>query len=76
MDTLVHPTFRGLRKAGIHLREGRSLAALPQDCLHHNLDYCKAHGVTADEMYRKYLGAIREDLEPRHLPALLLGCPA
>lgn len=71
MDTLVRPTFSGLRKTGISYVKVDLLRHYLYDCLHHNLDYCKAHGVTADEMYRKYLGAIREELGP---DTFLLSC--
>ncbi len=71
MDTLVRPTFRGLRKAGVSYVKVDLLRHYLYDNLHHNLDYCKAHGVTPDQMYRKYLGAIREELGP---DTFLLSC--
>jgi hypothetical protein len=71
MDTLVRPTFKGIRKAGIPYVKVDLLRHYLYDCLHNNLDYCKEHGVTADEMYRKYLGAIRGELGPE---TFLLSC--
>lgn len=71
MDSLVRPTFRGLRKAGVSYVKVDLLRHYLYDNLHHNLDYCKAHGVTPDQMYRKYLGAIREELGP---DTFLLSC--
>ncbi|WP_035605008.1 NPCBM/NEW2 domain-containing protein [Haloferula sp. BvORR071] len=71
MDTLVRPTFRGLRKANVSYVKVDLLRHYLYDNLHHNLEYCKAHGVAPDQMYRKYLGAIREELGP---DTFLLSC--
>lgn len=62
MDALVRPTFKGLRKAGVSYVKVDLLRHYLYDNLHHNPDYCKARGVTPAQMYRKYLGAIREEL--------------
>lgn len=62
MDTLVRPTFKGVREAGFSYVKVDLLRHYLYDNLHHNLDYCKSRGVTPDQMYRQYLGAIREEL--------------
>ena len=71
LDTLVRPTFRGLRQAGFSYVKIDQLRHYLYDNLHHNLDYCKARGVTPAEMFRKYLGAAREELGP---DTFILAC--
>jgi hypothetical protein len=62
MDTLVRPTFAGVRKAGIPYVKIDLLRHYLYDNLHHNRDFCKSRGVPPEQMFRKYLGAVREEL--------------
>ena len=71
MNTLIRPTFKGVRQAGFSYVKVDLLRHYLYDNIHHNVDYCKAHGVTPSQMYRKYLGAIREELGP---DTFLLSC--
>lgn len=71
IDTLVRPTFRGLRKAGFSYVKVDQLRHYLYDNLHRNLAYCQARGVTPAEMFRRYLGAVREELGP---DTFLLSC--
>jgi hypothetical protein len=71
LEALVRKTFRCLRQAGISYVKIDQLRHYLYGNIHRNLDYCKAHGVTPDEMYRKYFGAIREEIGP---DTFLLSC--
>lgn len=71
LDALVRPTFRGIRQAGFAYVKVDLLRHYLYDNLHNNLDFCRARGVTADGMYRAYLGAVREELGPE---TFLLSC--
>jgi alpha-galactosidase len=62
LDAIVRPTFRGLREAGFSYVKIDQLRHYLYDNLHQNPAYCTARGVTPAEMFRKYLGAAREEL--------------
>jgi hypothetical protein len=62
MDTLVRPTYQGVKKAGFSYVKIDLMRHYLYDNLHHNLDYCKGRKVTPAEMFRKYLGTARQEL--------------
>jgi hypothetical protein len=62
MDTLVRPTYRGVREAGFPYVKIDLMRHYLYDNLHKNTAYCKERGVTPAQMYRKYLSAAREEL--------------
>ena len=64
LDVIVRPTFRGLREAGFTYVKIDQLRHYLYDNLHKNPEYCAARGVTPAEMFRKYLGAARQELGP------------
>ena len=71
LDTLVAPTFRGLREAGFSYVKVDQLRHYLYDNLHCNPAFCAERGVTPAEMFRKYLGAARAGLGP---DVFLLSC--
>jgi hypothetical protein len=71
LQALVRPTFRGLREAGFTYVKIDQLRHYLYDNLHQNLAYCRERGVTPAEVFRKYLGAAREELGP---DTFLLSC--
>ncbi|MEO5716352.1 MAG: hypothetical protein ABIT37_22925 [Luteolibacter sp.] len=62
LDALVRPTFKGVKQSGFSYVKIDLMRHYLYDLLHHNPDYCKAHGVTPAKMYRKFLGAARKEL--------------
>lgn len=71
LDTLVRPTFAGIRKAGIPYLKIDLLRHYLYDNLHHNEAYCKDRGVTPAQMFREYLTAARQELGKN---AFILSC--
>jgi len=71
MDTMVRPTFAGVRKSGFPYVKIDLLRHYFYDNLNNNPDYCKEHGVTSQEMFRNYLGAARKELGP---DTFILSC--
>jgi alpha-galactosidase len=71
LDTLVRPTFRGLREAGFRYVKIDQLRHYLYDNLHRNPDYCRQRGVTPAELFRGYLGAARQELGP---DVFILSC--
>lgn len=62
MDALVRPTFAGVKKTGFSYVKIDLLRHYLYDNLHRNEAYCRSRGVTPAQMFRKYLGAAREEL--------------
>lgn len=62
MDTLVRPTYQGVKQAGISYVKIDLMRHYLYDNLHHNLDYCRARNITPAGMFRKYLGTARQEL--------------
>ena len=71
LDAIVRPTYRGFKNAGFSYVKIDALRHYLYDNLHHNLDYCRQHGVTPAEMYRRYLAIARRELGP---DTFLLSC--
>jgi len=64
LNALVRPTFSGVRKAGVDYVKIDLLRHYFYDLLNRHPDYCREHGVTSAEMFRKLLGAARHELGP------------
>ena len=71
LNTLVRPTYRGFKDAGFTYVKIDPLRHYLYDNLHHNLDYCRQRGVTPAEVFRRYLGAARQELGP---DTFILSC--
>lgn len=61
-DTLIRPTFRGLRAAGMEYVKIDQLRHMLYDNLHKNPEYFAKTGTTPAELLRGYLGIAREEL--------------
>lgn len=71
VDTLVRPTYRGIRNAGIPYVKIDILRHYLYDNLHKNLAYCKSRGVQPADILRGYLKAAREEVGP---DTFILAC--
>ena len=71
LEELVRRTFRGIHAAGITYVKVDQLRHYLYDNLNQNPEYCRQRGVTPAEMFRKYLGAARQELGP---DTFLLSC--
>jgi hypothetical protein len=70
-DSLIRPTFRGLRKAGFPYVKLDLLRHYLYDNLHRNLGYCANHGTTPDSIFRSYIKIARQEMGN---DAFLLSC--
>lgn len=68
---LIRPTYQGFKDAGFSYVKIDALRHYLYDNLHHNLDYCRQRGLTPADVFRKYLGAAREELGP---DTFILSC--
>lgn len=64
LDGLVRPTYEGIKNAGVSYVKIDLLRHYFYDLLNKNQDYCREHGVTSAQMYRKFLTAVRKALGP------------
>ncbi|WP_214227889.1 alpha-galactosidase [Pedobacter sp. B4-66] len=71
VETLIRPTFKGLKNAGLEYVKIDQLRHFLYDCLNNNLDWCKRKGVTPDQVVRAYLQIAREELGDK---AFILAC--
>jgi hypothetical protein len=70
-DRLLRPTWRGLREAGFTYVKIDTLRHYLYDNLHRHPDWCRARGVTPAEVFRRYVGAARDELGP---DTFILSC--
>lgn len=71
LNTLVRPTYRGFKEAGFSYVKIDTLRHYLYDNLHHNLDYCRQRGLTPADIFRRYVGAARQELGP---DTFILSC--
>jgi alpha-galactosidase len=71
VDTLVRPTYRGLKQAGVVYVKIDTLRHYLYDNLNHNLDYCRGRDSAPAEILRDYLRAARQELGTN---TFLLAC--
>ena len=71
LNALVRPTYRGFKDAGFAYVKIDALRHYLYDNLHHNLEYCRQRGGAPSEVFRRYLGAARQELGP---DTFLLSC--
>jgi hypothetical protein len=64
LDTLVRPTYRGLKQAGMVYVKIDQLRHYLYDNLNNNLDYCRSRNTTPAEILRDYLSTARQELGP------------
>lgn len=62
VETLIRPTFKGLKNAGIEYVKIDQLRHYLYDNLHQNTEWCKERGITPDKLIRAYLKIAREEL--------------
>ncbi len=70
-DTLVRPTFRAYRQKGFSYVKIDTLRHLLYDAIHNAPDCATNRGFSADDIFRRYLAAAREELGP---DIFVLGC--
>lgn len=71
LDTLLRPTYRGFKNAGFSYVKIDTLRHYLYDNLNHNVDSLAQRGLTPPEVFRKYLGAARQELGP---DTFILSC--
>jgi len=70
-ETIVRPTYRGVRQAGFTYVKIDSLRHLLYDSLHCAPEYAASRGLRSADIFRRYLSVAREELGPE---TFLLAC--